>query len=105
RGCVRDRRVRLVRDHDRRHVTAARVGAAAAGAQLTRVGEVVLVPGDDDGVTAVVPLLRGHDRVDGVVDVVVTGGNEVRVGAATGAVHVVALIRDDHAVARQRVVR
>src|SRR5215475_9643667 len=38
----------LVGDHDGHHVTATRIGAAATGAWLTLVGEVVLVPGDDD---------------------------------------------------------
>src|SRR6266851_3700441 len=73
---VRDRVLALVRDHDRGNMTATRVGATATGSGLTLVREVVLIPGDHDGVAALLPLWRRHDLANGVTHVGVAGGNE-----------------------------
>src|SRR6266568_1298071 len=101
-GVVPDRLLALVGDHDRDDVTAAGVGAAAAGTRLADVGEVVLVPGDDDGVAALLPDFRGHDLAHGVPDVAVAGGDQPGlVRTRAGAVHVVALVRNDQAEAGQ----
>src|SRR6478672_9694761 len=93
RRVVRDRALALVGYHDRGNVAAAWVGATATGPGLTLVREVVLVPGDDDGVAALPPLLRRHDLAHGVAD-----GNETVGGrAGTRAVHVMTLVGDDQA--------
>src|SRR6266700_8246078 len=92
-GVVGDVLLTLVGDHDGGDAAAAGVEAAAAGAWLTRVGEVVLVPGDLDRVGALVPHRGVHDVAHDAAHVGVTRGNEpVGVAAGAGAVHVVALV-------------
>jgi hypothetical protein len=60
-GVVLDRVLAHIRYDDRGDVTATRVGTTATSAGLTLVGEVVLIPGDHDGIAALPPLFRGHD--------------------------------------------
>src|SRR5260221_14708185 len=83
-------------------MAAARVGGTATGSGLSLVGEVVLIPGDHDGVAALLPLCRRHDLANGVTPVGVAGGNET-VGARAGARagHVMTLFRADEAEVRQ----
>src|SRR6202030_4502796 len=83
----------MISDDDGGNVAPARVSTAATARGHA---EVVLVPSDHDGVVAFLPHLRGHDLADGGRDGRGAGRNQcVRVGAWTGAVHVVALVGHD----------
>src|SRR5215471_209886 len=84
RSVVYDVLAAVIGDHDGGHVAAARVGTAAARARLPLVGEVVLVPGDDDGVAALLPYFGTHDHADGGAHVGVTRGDEPVFVAARG---------------------